>query len=283
MTHSQNWVTNHHQNCVTNHHQNCVVASWADERYVVVQVEFHHPGFLTTAERSERSIRHAFQMVLSCPVQLRISLDGVHNTTVGNFSGDLQAAAAVASSSKRMDERQLMGGAFEENFFEPGGIALDIHGVAPLGHHHRRHSRARKHRRAGGIKEHEIENPSMVSRAGSHRSHRNRRRSSASSVMKGGEIGQSWDPSWPQASRRYGSSSTSHTGFSDSLLVGLSEAQSKGQRALLKTMMEEPQGELETLDENWSLGQSRQNKHDAHVKPRKDSSKLASGTERKSR
>ncbi|CAK9194661.1 unnamed protein product [Sphagnum troendelagicum] len=254
-----------------------------EERYVVVQVEFHHPEFLTRAERSERSIRHAFQMALSCPVQLRISLDGVHNTTVGNLSGDLQAAAALASSSKRMDERQLMGGTFEENFFEPGGIALDIHGVAPLGHHHRHHSRARKHRRAGGIKEHEIENPSMVSRAGSHRSHRNRRRSSASSVMKGGEIGQSWDPSWPQASRRYGSSSTSHAGFSDSLVVGLSEAQSKGRRALLKTMMEEPQGELETLDENWSLGQSRKNKHDAHVKPRKDSSKLASGTERKSR
>ncbi|CAK9859556.1 unnamed protein product [Sphagnum jensenii] len=254
-----------------------------EERYVVVQVEFHHPEFLTRAERSERSIRHAFQMVLSCPVQLRISLDGVHNTTVGNLSGDLQAAAALASSSKRMDERQLMGGTFEENFFEPGGIALDIHGVGPLGHHHRRHSRARKHRRAGGIKEHEIENPSMVSRAGSHRSHRNRRQSSTSSVMKGGEIGQSWDPSWPQASRRYGSSSTSHAGFSDSLAVGLSEAQSKGRRALLKTMMEEPQGELETLDENWSLGQSRKNKHDAHVKPRKDSSKLASGTERKSR
>ncbi|CAK9194384.1 unnamed protein product [Sphagnum troendelagicum] len=252
-----------------------------EERYVVVQVEFHHPEFLTRAERSERSIRHAFQMVLSCPVQLRISLDGVHNTTVGNLSGDLQAAAALASSSKRMDERQLMGGTFEENFFQPGGIALDIHGVAPLGHHHHRHSRARKHRRAGGIKEHEIE--SMVSRAGSHRSHRNRRQSSASSVMKGGEIGQSWDPSWPQASRRYASSSTSHAGFSDSLAVGLSEAQSKGQRALLKTMMEEPQGELETLDENWSLGQSRKNKHDAHVKPRKDSSKLASGTERKSR
>lgn len=244
--------------------------------YAIAQLEFHHPEPLRMAERSESSILHAFQMVLSCPVELRFSLKGVQNKTVRNKMGifqnknsseDLQTLLA---SRHKTDHR--MKRTFEENTFEASGLAFldDIQGIPWHNHYHR--SRARKHRRAGGMKEQEIENQTPVSQVGTSWSHKNHIRRSSASVAERGESGQSQDSPWPQASERY--SSSSH-GFSSSL-ASLLEAESKGRRALLKTMMEEePDTQLETLDENWSLWSMQQGKH-KHVKFREGNNLAAS-------
>ncbi|CAM6035939.1 unnamed protein product [Sphagnum compactum] len=247
-----------------------------EDMYAIAQLEFHHPEPLKMAERSESSIRHAFQMVLSCPVELRISLKGVQNKTVRNKMGvfqnqnsseDLQALLA---SRHKTDHRLKR--TFEENTFEASGLAFldDMQGVPWHNHYHR--SRARKHRRAGGMKEQETENQTPVSQVGTSWSHKNHIRRSSASVAEQGESGQSQDSPWPQASERY--SSSSH-GFSSSL-ASLLEAESKGRRALLKTMMEEePDTQLETLDENWSLWSMQQGKH-KHVKFREGNNLAAS-------
>ncbi|CAN5955377.1 unnamed protein product [Sphagnum jensenii] len=247
-----------------------------EDMYAIAQLEFHHPEPLKMAERSESSILHAFQMVLSCPVELRISLKGVQNKTVRNKMGvfqnknsseDLQTLLA---SRHKTDHR--MKRTFEENTFEASGLAFldDIQGIPWHNHYHR--SRARKHRRAGGMKEQEIENQTPVSQVGTSWSHKNHIRRSSASAAERGESGQSQDSPWPQASERY--SSSSH-GFSSSL-ASLLEAESKGRRALLKTMMEEePDTQLETLDENWSLWSMQQGKH-KHVKFREGNNLAAS-------
>ncbi|CAK9196661.1 unnamed protein product [Sphagnum troendelagicum] len=247
-----------------------------EDMYAIAQLEFHHPEPLKMAERSESSILHAFQMVLSCPVELRISLKGVQNKTVRNKMGvfqnknsseDLQTLLA---SRHKTDHR--MKRTFEENTFEASGLAFldDMQGIPWHNHYHR--SRARKHRRAGGMKEQEIENQTPVSQVGTSWTHKNHIRRSSASVAERGESGQSQDSPWPQASERY--SSSSH-GFSSSL-ASLLEAESKGRRALLKTMMEEePDTQLETLDENWSLWSMQQGKH-KHVKFREGNNLAAS-------
>ncbi len=117
--------------------------------YAIAQLEFHHPEPLKMAERSESSIRHAFQMVLSCPVELRISLKGVKKKTVRNKMGvfqnqnsseDLQTLLA----SKHKTDHRLKRN-FEENTFKASGLAFldDMQGVPWHNHYHR--SRARKH------------------------------------------------------------------------------------------------------------------------------------------